>query len=205
MTVTGSGGSAQLTIVQSPATPGAPSGLTATLIGNRVSLAWIAPASGSAPASYVIEVGSITGAADLAVETTGSTATTFLSGPVGDESYFLRVKATNSVGTSAASNEVVLIVGRGCGSAPGAPTDLAVTRSGNIYTLTWTAPRGNPLTYFLEEGTVAGATNLFNRDLFSSATSISGGAPAGTYHVRLRGRNACGIGPASSEVVVVVP
>jgi hypothetical protein len=203
ITVTGSGGTAQLTIVQSPATPGAPSGLRATLIGNRVSLAWIAPASGSAPTSYVIEIGSITGVADLAVENTGSTTTTFLSGPVGDESYFIRVKATNSVGTSVASNEVILIVGRGCGSAPGPPSGLAVTASGGLYTLSWTAPRGNPLSYILEAGSVAGATNLINRDLLTPLTSISGGALPGTYHLRLRGRNACGTGPASSEIVVI--
>ena len=31
------------------------------------------------------------------------------------------------------------------------------------------------------------------------------GVAAGTYFVRMRGRNRCGIGPASNEIVLVVP
>lgn len=184
--------------------PTAPTGLTAILIGNRVSLAWVAPSTGSTPSSYAIEVGSVTGAADLIVENTGSIATAYVSGSVGDETYFIRVRSMNGVGTSAASNEVILVVGKGRGSAPGPPTGLAVARSGGLYTLPWVAPRGNPLSHILEAGSVEGTTNLINRDLLTPLTSISGGALPGTDHLRLRGRNVCGTGVASSEIVVVV-
>jgi len=31
------------------------------------------------------------------------------------------------------------------------------------------------------------------------------GVAAGTYFVRVRGRNRCGLGPASNEIALVVP
>jgi hypothetical protein len=37
------------------------------------------------------------------------------------------------------------------------------------------------------------------------SNSLTTAAPPGTYLVRMQGRNACGDGPATNEVVVVVP
>jgi hypothetical protein len=34
---------------------------------------------------------------------------------------------------------------------------------------------------------------------------MTGAAPPGRYHVRIRARNGCGVGPASPEIVIDVP
>jgi hypothetical protein len=47
----------------------------------------------------------------------------------------------------------------------------------------------------IEAGSQPGASDLVNVDTRSLDTSISGTAPPGTYYVRVRGRNACGLGP----------
>jgi hypothetical protein len=186
--------------------PGAPSGLTTSASGSTVSLSWRAPSSGGSPSAYVIEAGSAPGLSNLASFSTGSTATSFSSGGVGSGTYYLRVKAANPAGTSAASNESLLIVGGGgCSSAPGAPSGFATSVSGSTVTLRWNAASGNPTTYVVEAGSAPGLSNLANSDLGSPATSyVASGVGRGTYYLRMRGRNTCGTGPASNEVLLVV-
>jgi hypothetical protein len=88
--------------------PGAPTGLGALVAGGNVTLNWTA-AGGCAATSFIVEAGSASGLADLAVLNTGSTLPTFLAtAPSG--TYFVRVRATNAFGTSAPSNEVVIVV-----------------------------------------------------------------------------------------------
>jgi hypothetical protein len=45
---------------------------------------------------------------------------------------------------------------------------------------------------------------LANVDTRSLDTSISGTAPPGTYFVRVRARNVCGLGSPSNEVQLVL-
>jgi beta-glucanase (GH16 family) len=92
-----------------PAAPGVPAALTLTVSGSLVTLTWSAPVSGGVVSSYVIEAGSATGAANVAVFATGSAATRIaVSAPVGV--YFVRVRARNAAGNSNPSNEIVAIV-----------------------------------------------------------------------------------------------
>ena len=96
---------------------------------------------------------------------TGSTATTLTVTGVPAGTYFVRVLAKNSSGSSAPSNEIVLTVGGGpspCTTAPGVPTGLSAAVSGASVTLTWTAPAGGcpPSTYGVEAGSTSGASNL---------------------------------------------
>jgi hypothetical protein len=93
-----------------PVVPGTPSGLGFTLgSGGLVTLTWNAPASGGAPTSYVVEAGSATGMADLAVLATGSPSTTLaVKAPPG--TYVVRVRAANGAGAGASSNEVTVRV-----------------------------------------------------------------------------------------------
>jgi predicted phage tail protein len=105
VTVSGSGGP--------PPPPGppppdgsAPSNLTAFVSGSTVSLNWTAPTSGGAVSSYIVEVGSTSGASNLLTVNTGSAATTFSLTGIGAGTHYVRVRAVTSAGTSGPSNEV---------------------------------------------------------------------------------------------------
>jgi hypothetical protein len=186
--------------------PGAPNSLTAAASSSFVSLSWRAPTTGGSPTRYVVEAGSVSGSANLANASTGSTATTFTASNIGAGVYYVRVRAANSAGVSAASNEAVLIVGSSaCSSAPTAPTSLVGSAGGTTVTLAWTAPGGNPTSYIVEGGSGPGLSNLANSDTGSAVPSLTApGVGPGVYYVRVRGKNACGVGPVSNEVVVIV-
>ncbi len=188
--------------------PSAPIGLTTSSSGSTVSLSWMAGTAGGTATSYTIEAGSASGLSNLANFATGNTATTFTAGGVGNGTFIIRVKGSNSSGVSAASNESTLIVGpAGCTAAPGAPTGFALTgNSGGTVSFAWTASTGSPTTYIVEAGSTAGAANLANSDLGSNATAFTATSVGkGTYFVRMKGKNTCGTGAASNEVVLVVP
>lgn len=68
------------------------------------------PDPGEGATSYIIEAGSGTGLSDLASFDTGSTATTFRADGVAAGTYFIRVRAVNGCGVSAASVAAILIV-----------------------------------------------------------------------------------------------
>jgi hypothetical protein len=89
--------------------PGAPGALFVTgNSGGRVSFSW--SASSGNPTTYIIEAGSTPGTANLANSDLGGTATTFTATGVGRGTYFVRLRARNTCGTSGVSNEVTLIV-----------------------------------------------------------------------------------------------
>ena len=186
--------------------PAAPGGLSTSASGSTVFLSWSAPSSGGTPTSYIIEAGSAPGLTNLANFSTGSTSTSYASGGVGSGTYYVRVRATNSAGTSGASNESTLVVGgAGCTAVPSAPASFALTyNSGGTVSFTWGAS-ACATTYVIEAGSSPGLSNLANSDLGSVATSATfNGVGAGIYYVRLRGRNAYGASAPSNEVTLVV-
>lgn len=183
--------------------PGAPGSLVATSTGSSVTLTWRPPTSGDPVLAYIIEAGSSSGAANLANLSTGNSATIFSATGVGGGTYYIRVRATNAAGTSAPSNEALLVVA--C-TAPGAPSGLSVvSNSGGAVVLSWTGASGSPTSYIVQAGSTAGASNLANTDLGSAATTLRAtGVGSGTYYVRVRAKNACGTGNPSNEIVLVV-
>ena len=95
--------------VTSPCAPGAPgTPSVATNSGGTVVLTWTA-ATGS-PTAYILEAGSAFGLSNLAIVDVGSVTTLTATG-VGTGTYYVRVKARNACGTSAASGELTLVVG----------------------------------------------------------------------------------------------
>ena len=159
--------------------PDPPAALTATSAGSAVTLAWHAPTSGSPPSSYIIEAGTVPGAANLANFSTGNTLTTFGTGGVPPGTYFVRARATTAQGTSAASNEAQLLVASGC--APGAPGTPAVAfNNGGTVVLTWTAATGAPTGYVLEAGSASGLSNLAVVDVGGVTTLTATGVGNGT-------------------------
>jgi len=153
--------------------------------------------------SYVIEAGSLPGAANLANFSTGTPATSFFASGIPAGTYYVRVRGTTIGGTGPASNEAVLVVGGGC-PLPGAPAGLAVvTNSGGTVVLAWAAAL-NSSTYIVEAGSGPGLANLANSDVGPGTTLTATGVGAGSYYVRMRGRNACGVGAPSNEIVLTV-
>jgi predicted phage tail protein len=178
-------------------------------------LAWLPPASGSIPTSYILEAGMASGASDAAVLATGNAATSYMAVGVAVGTYYVRIRAVTASGISAASNEVIVTVGAGgpTGTAvPAAPFGLrtggsAVSATASMVTLAWSrSPAGAPPTFYvIEAGSAPGRTDLANFSTGNALTSFTAsGVPAGTYFVRVRAGNALGLSAPSNEVVLIV-
>ena len=94
----------------SPTAPETPTGLSATVAGTSVTLSWNAPTTGAPATSYVLEVGLSAGQVAITADT-GSTATSVAFHHVAPGTYYVRLRARNAAGVSAASNEIVVVVG----------------------------------------------------------------------------------------------
>lgn len=87
-------------------------------------------------------------------------------------------------------------------TAPPAPLTAAVR--GSTLSLGWAPPPGGvPDAYLVEAGRAPGATDL--GAFTTTATSIAGDVPPGTYYVRVRGLTAQVRGSASAEAILTVP
>jgi hypothetical protein len=188
--------------------PGTPLNLTFTVSASTVTLSWNAASSGDPASSFVIEAGSVSGLANLAVLDTQNafTSTTVSGVPTG--AYFVRVRARNASGISGPSNEVVVVVGGGagpapCASPPSPPSGLTALGNGNAFTLQWTGV-SNALEYIVEAGSTSGAANITVFSTGTNATALSGTAPPGTYYLRVRVRTACGVSGVSNEAVLTL-
>ncbi len=116
--------------------------------------------------------------------------------------YYVRVRARNSLGTSAPSPDTVVSVGP-C-SAPTVPTNLAYSTADDLVTITWTPPAtGVTQGYWLYAGYGPGQSNALVTSLGPTPT-FAGRAAIGDYYVRIAGRNSCAIGPQSPDLLVSV-
>lgn len=180
--------------------PGVPGGLTASVQGDTVSLAW-SPASGAPATGYHVIAGSMPGAADLGVAVVAQPA--FVAAGVPRGVYYVRVVAINALGASAPGADVVVVVGSGL---PGTPVGLmaAAGPAGSVRVM-WQRPSSGvtPDAYALLVGTVPG--HPVSRIPIGGTTLAASGVAAGTYYVRAVGVNGNGSGPATPEITVVVP
>ena len=191
------------------AMPTPPTSLTATLSGGAIVFGWIAPVADDPSTSYVLEAGSAPGKSDLGQLDTRSAGHTLTATDVPPGTYFVRVRARTSTGTSPASNEITVAVGtRSCGSKPLAPSGLTTSVTGTTILLNWQAASGGcPATsYLIEAGSQFGLADLASISTNDAATSFAWtNAPNGSYVVRIRGVNADGIGANADGVRVTVP
>jgi hypothetical protein len=61
-----------------------------------------------------------------------------------------------------------------------------------------------PTSFIIEAGSSSGLSNIAMLPLAGDLRSVQVLAPPGEYFVRIRGRNACGVGPVSNEIIVTV-
>ena len=181
--------------------PDAPTGLTAFMAGDRITMTW-SPALGGGPASgYVVEAGSASGASNIASLNVPGASFTF--SPVPNGFYFLRVRARNAAGVSPPTAEVMVVVGNV--PAPPSSPSLSHSVSGSTVTLTWTAPVFGPVTgYIIEAGSATGLSNIAVANVGNVLTQSFGGVPPGTYYVRIRAVNAQGVSIVSNERTIIV-
>ncbi len=179
--------------------PGTPAGLTGVVTGTTVRVSWIP--TGAAATSYQVIVGSLPGAADIGVFATA--AESLVATGVGRGVYYARIRAMNARGASAASPDITVVVGEGL---PGVPVGLmaAADQRGDVRVL-WQPPRSGapPAGYVLLVGTAADQPSA--RIPMAQTTLAAQGVASGTYFVRAMAVNGAGAGPASPEILVVVP
>lgn len=126
--------------------PGRVFSLTGAVAGNSVALSWIAPSSGP-PASFVIEAGRSAGATDIAAFDIGSTATSVTLSSVPAGTYYVRVRAKNSAGVGAPSNEIMLDIGPPCVASSATFRLIFVPRFGSSDNLRGQLCHLNPAEY----------------------------------------------------------
>ena len=90
-------------------------------------------------------------------------------------------------------------------TAPAAPSDLWSSVNGYGVSLGWTPPGGSLAGHVLDVGSGPGLTNIGSLPIAAPAAGFSATAPAGRFYVRVRAGSACGMSPASNEVVLDVP
>jgi len=174
--------------------PGPPQNLTHVVNGTTVTLTWSAPASGSAPTSYLVEASVVPGGPLVATLPLLTTTLTVPNVPSGV--YYVRVRALSGGVAGAPSNEITVAVSGGC-PAPPLPPQLIVRATGLAVTVSWASAGGcAPTSYVLLAGSAPGLANIAQVNA-GGQTGLSAVAPAGTYFVRVIGSNA--YGSATSE------
>ena len=89
--------------------PPVPASFGSTVNGRLVTLSWAVPTTGDGPTQFLIEAGSISGAADLAsLAVDGTSRALSVEAPSG--TYFVRIRGVNGCGTGARSAEIVVSV-----------------------------------------------------------------------------------------------
>jgi len=177
--------------------PPAPANLRATVVGNRVSLTWDAPAT--VPAGYVVEGGVDPGQVLAAIPVVGTPTSFAFDAPTGV--FHVRLHAWTASGRSPASNEVRIFVN--VPQPPSAPTGLLGLADGANLVLSWQngSTGGAPTSIILD---VSGAITL-SMPLPPNETFAFSGVPPGTYTLAVRAANGGGTSAPSTPVTLSFP
>jgi hypothetical protein len=179
-----------------------PRSLTATVIGNLVTLRWVEPISPAAPLTgYLIEAGASPGTTMVSVPL-GNVLVFNVTAPNGV--YYVRVRALFGATPGPPSDEVQVLVGV---APPAAPESFTAAVAHLTVTFSWAIASGTPSVsqWQLQAGSAPGLSDLAIVPLPGSARSFTATAPvAGTYYIRLIALNQAGASPPSTELAVVL-
>ena len=191
-----------------PSVASAPSNMSGFLSGNSAFLYWRLPSSngGSVITGYIVESSVDAGATWTTVATTTAAyRSSRIAGLTGGVSYSFRVRAVNAVGSSAASNTVVLqpkLVG-----VPNPPSSVSATVSNTTVNVSWSRVSSSYATiadYIVEYSINSSSTWSVWNDGVSTATtaSLTNMTPDVPVSVRIKSVNSYGTSPASATVTV---
>ena len=175
------------------APPGTPTGLTATAGNAQVSLSWSAS---SGATSYSVYRGTTSGGETLLVS--GVTSTSYVNtGLTNGTTYYYKVAAVDSAGTSAESSEVSATPA----GPPSTPTGLAATAGNAQVSLTWTTSSG-ATSYNVYRSTTSGGegTTPIASGVTTASYTNTGLTNATTYYYKVAAVDSVGTSAQSSEV-----
>jgi len=181
----GSGGSA----------PSAPTGLTATAGNTQVALSWSAS---SGATSYNVYRGTTAGGESGTAIATGISSTAYTNtGLTNGTTYFYKVAAVNSIGTSGMSNEASATPATG---VPAAPTGLTATAGNSQVGLSWSASSG-ATSYNVYRGTTSGGESgtAIATGIATTSYTNTGLTNGTTYFYKVAAVNASGTSGMSNE------
>ncbi|MEP7118882.1 MAG: proprotein convertase P-domain-containing protein [Acidobacteriota bacterium] len=181
-----------------PVPPSAPSNLLLTRNNSNLELTWRNTFAGAQPTSLFLDVtGAITTTLPLPV------VESFTYSGVPDGAYTFAVRAANGAGVSAPSNSRNATFGAaaGCSGAPNVPANFRAFKSGQTITVDWDSPGiGSAVSFY-----VLSVTGGVAAVIPTTARSISGNVPSGSYNLSLTAVNQCGTSTATPTLAVTIP
>jgi len=181
-----------------PAAPAAPTGLGATGSAGQVALSWTASTGAT---SYNVYRGTTSGGESGTALAIGVGATTYAdTSVIGGVTYYYKVTATNSGGSSGYSNEASATPSV---VAPPAPTGLAAIAGNAQAALSWSASSG-AASYNLYRGTSAGGESgtAIATGITGTTYTNTGLTNGVTYYYKAAAVNTGGTSPYSNEASV---
>ena len=180
--------------------PGAPRELTAvSIVGNMVSLSWVAPQGGIPPTGYVVEGGLNPGEVLASIPTGGLAPQFTLVAPSG--AFYVRIHAVAGTLRSAPSNEIHIVVN--LPAPPSAPANLLGLVNGSTVTLSWTNTAAGGATTSLRLNVTGALTTVLPLPMGDAFTYAN--VPPGTYTLSVTAANASGSSAPSNSVTLTFP
>jgi predicted phage tail protein len=192
-------------MVTGPPGPDAPQRLRATIAGSTVQLDWEAPSDGLAVDRYRVEASYLINATNIGVIDT--LAPQLIVPDVGNGIYYARVRGIRANALTAASNEIIVMVGPdSCTAPPPPPSGMTLVAMGNFAAARWVRPASTqPVErYIVSVGSGPGLSDRGAYEFSAATTSVGAFVADGTYVVRVAAANRCGTSVPTAEASITI-